>query len=431
MRKSSLARAALTALIAVAVMGTAAARPSFSVIYRFTGGNDGISPAGDLVFDHKGNLYGTTEEGGGFGCALKVGCGIVFQLRPPAAGTGEWTETVLHRFRGGSDGEDPVSGAVFGPSGALYGMTFGDLQGSQDLGGVFELQPQTGALTPLVRFGYPDTSGGTYPSSIPAFDSSGTLYGTAGAGGDEDRGVVFKLTRAAGLWHETVLYSFCKVAHCTDGSFPSGRLTLGNSGALYGTTYAGGTYAGVAHHDNGVIFRLRPTGELDVLHNFCDEPFCKDGASPQAGVIVDNRGAVYGTASTCVGPCRGTVFKVTLSHGNAQYTVLHRFCTREKTCLDGATPDGDLIMDRAGALYGTTNEGGAFGAGVVFKLSNYVYDVLHSFSPAGGGQRRQPFYPHAGLTIDAAGALYGVTTYGGVVSSECPAGCGTVFKITQ
>jgi uncharacterized repeat protein (TIGR03803 family) len=394
------------------------------VIYRFTGGNDGFSPAGDLVFDDKGNLYGTTGQGGGFSCT--AGCGIVFQLRSPAAGKGEWTETVLHRFQGGSDGEDPTSGAVFGPSGALYGTTGGSLQVSQDLGGVFRLQPQTGALTPLVRFGHPTTRGGTFPQSIPAFDRSGALYGTTLSGGDKNMGVVFKLAQAGGLWDETVLYSFCKAANCTDGSMPQGRLTLGNSSALYGATAEGGA------HNQGVVFRLRPTGQLDVLHDFCDEQDCKDGAKPQGGVIIDNSGAVYGTAFACnFVACRGTVFKVTLSHGSAHLTVLHRFCSREDTCPDGSTPDGGLIMDRAGALYGTTLNGGAFGAGVVFKLSNHGYDVLHSFSEAGGDQRRQPFIPHHGLTIDAAGTLYGVTQLGGVVSSECPAGCGTVFKITQ
>jgi uncharacterized repeat protein (TIGR03803 family) len=143
----------------------------------------------------------------------------------------------------------------------------------------------------------------------------------------------------------------------------------------------------------------------NVLHRFAGG---QDGAYPMAGLVMDGAGNLYGTTSEgsgCGGAGCGTVFKVTKA---GHETVLYSFCTK-RNCADGATPHGSLVLDGKGNLYGTTTVGGKLNDGIVFKLETTGTEiVLHSFA----GYPYDGAVPQATLIRDAAGTLYGVTTYG-------------------
>jgi uncharacterized repeat protein (TIGR03803 family) len=216
--------------------------------------------------------------------------------------------------------------------------------------------------------------------------------------------------RASG--QETVLYNF---TGGSDGSTPLASLISDSSGNLYGTTEYGGAYA------NGTVFELtQSTGGWTetVLHSFGNG---SDGGNPWPGVIFDAVGNLYGTTYSGGTYGFGTVFELTPQAGGGWAdTVLHNF-----KAGDGQQPTGGLIFDTAGSLYGTTGQGGAFGEGVVFKLSpqpggTWTETVLHSFNPGGpDGQ-----VPTCTLIFDTAGNLYGTTGFGGTF------GHGTVFEVS-
>ena len=325
-----------------------------TVLYNFTSGSDGSQPHGALVRDADGNLYGTTSQGGGSGCAPYNGCGTVFKLDP----TG--TETVLYRFTGGADGEFPSGSLVRDPAGNLYGTTIDG--GSSDFGTVFKLDT-TGTKTVLHSFtGYPD---GNWPWAGLVRDAAGNFYGTTTSGGTGCAtygcGTVFKLD-PNGV--ETVLYSFA--GGVDDGRSPQAELIRDAAGNLYGTTYAGG--GGVCPNGCGTVFKLDMAGTETVLHRFRKNP---DARSPAAGLIRDAAGNLYGTTyyggggHSCSDGC-GTVFQLDPS-GTA--TLLYSFTGR----TDGKFPYAGLVRDSAGNLYGTTTYGGYGGNpghGTVFKLSH-------------------------------------------------------------
>ncbi len=197
-------------------------------------------------------------------------------------------------------------------------------------------------------------------------------------------------------------------------------------GNLYGTTENGGSGGGCSF-GCGTVFKLDPAGNENVLHSFTGSP--GDGGRPVAGLIMDTAGNLYGTTAeggsgTCTGingvPVSGcgTVLKLDPS-GNE--TVLHSFTGGS----DGIQPLAALILDQAGNFYGTTELGGSFGSGTVFKLDPSGNEtVLHTFT--GGNDGAAPLF--AGLIMDTAGNLYGTTQNGGG-SSNCSVGCGTVFKL--
>jgi uncharacterized repeat protein (TIGR03803 family) len=188
---------------------------------------------------------------------------------------------------------------------------------------------------------------------------SGTFYGTTIYGGNYDNGTVFKLFQSRGVWKEKVLYSF---TGGSDGYEPWGTLIRDKNGALYGTTYAGGG------NDEGVVFMLsRSAGKWTetTLHSF--DSFNEDGASPIAGLTWGPHGTLYGTTGGggCPGyPGGGTVFELTLSGGVWTETSLHCFIGGD----DGSYPHGGIALDKNGALYGTTVEGGADNLGTVWKI---------------------------------------------------------------
>jgi len=269
------------------------------VLYSFGKQPDGNSPQANLVFDGSGNLYGTATEGGIYGE------GTVFKLTP---NKGQWTETVLYSFcqlQNCVDGATPRSGLVLDAAGNLYGTTSAGGAYSGSVGGVvFELTPHPGGTwteAVLHSFGNGKDGAGIFISGL-VFDSAGNLYGTTSGGGTTSRsicpdgcGAVFELSPGPnGQWTEKVLYEFCSQADCADGSQPLGGVTLDSSGNLYGTTNLGGT---PAQHLYGTVFELSP-GEAGqwvetVLYMF--QGGTTDGTNPQAGVILDKSGNLYGT----------------------------------------------------------------------------------------------------------------------------------------
>jgi uncharacterized repeat protein (TIGR03803 family) len=213
---------------------------------------------------------------------------------------------------------------------------------------------------------------------------------------------------------ETVLYTFCSAANCTDGSAPYGGLIQDAHGNLYGTTVSGGT------NNRGTVFKVDNAGHETVLYSFCADANCTDGSAPYGGLIQDADGNLYGTTQSGGGANNaGTVFRV---DNTGKETVLYSFCSAAN-CRDGWLPEGGLIQDADGNLYGTTVDGGANGLGTVFRIDNAGHEtVLHSF--CADANCTDGKFPYAGLTQDADGNLYGTTLDGGAN------GLGTVFKLT-
>jgi uncharacterized repeat protein (TIGR03803 family) len=416
-KKSFRKRRATLVLMVFGVLLGAAWAQTESVLYSFCAQNsciDGANPLAGLVFDQEGNLYGTTNKGGAYND------GAVFKLTPKGK------ETVLYSFcaqNNCTDGAFPYAGLVFDQEGNLYGTTFGG--GAYENGTVFKLTPE-GSETVLYSFcAQKGCTDGTGPEATLVLGKGGNLYGTTQAGGAYKYGVVFKLTPKG---KEIVLYSFCAQNGCTDGDEPSSGLVFDKERNLYGTTMIGGAYTNCNVYSDGcgTVFKLTPKGSETVLYSFCAQIGCADGRYPQAGLVFDKRRNLYGTAyeggnSSCDdnNGC-GVVFKLT---PEGRQAVLHTFCV-QKGCPDGEYPEAGLVFDQKGNLYGTTYYGGAYGAGVVFKLTPKGKEiVLYSFCAQNGCP--DGANPLAGLVLDQQGNLYGTTYYGGAYKDS-----GVVFKLT-
>jgi uncharacterized repeat protein (TIGR03803 family) len=311
---------------------------SEKVLYSFgSQPGDGAVPYGGLIFDKKGNLYGTTQDGGAYGG------GTVFELT--AAGT----EKVLYSFSSQpGDGINPLAGLIFDKKRNLYGTTLNG--GAYDRGTVFELTAK-GAEKILYSFGsQPGDGSGPYAAGV-IFDTMGNLYGTTCYGGAYGEGTVFELT-AAGT--EKVLYSFG--SQPGDGQMPEAGLTFDKKGNLYGTTSGGGAY-GI---DEGTVFELTAAGTETVLYSFGGQP--DDGSYLWAGLTFDKKGNLYGVTVDGGAHGGGTVFEVTAA---GKEKNLYSFGSEAG---DGNNPYGGLIFDKKGNLYGTTLWGGAYAGGTVFKL---------------------------------------------------------------
>jgi uncharacterized repeat protein (TIGR03803 family) len=317
-------------------------------------------------------------------------------------------------------------------------------------------------------------------------DVNGTLYGTTSDGGSTGctgygcSGTVFSLDLSTAT--ETVLYSFCSQAKCTDGASPVASLIEVN-GILYGTTYLGGgtgcdnygcgtafsldpgtgaetvphslcsqaarnkggpplaglidvhgklygTTLGGGQNSLGTVFSLDPdTGREKVVYSFCSQTNCTDGEAPYSSLI-DVKGTLYGTTSAggtgCSYPYCGTVFSLDPKTGTE--TVLHSFCSLTN-CSDGQEPVAGLIEEQ-GVLYGTTEWGGAYGGGTVFSLDigTGAETVLYSFCRH-GAHCKDGQSPESGL-LKVEGRLYGTTFTGGTRTTECLFGtCGIVFWV--
>jgi uncharacterized repeat protein (TIGR03803 family) len=362
-----------------------------TVLYAFTGGSDGIEPMAPVVRDPAGNLYGTSFQG-------TSGVGLVFKLQT----NGQFT--VLHSFTDTPDGALPSSGLIRDSAGNLYGETSGG--GTFGFGTVYKVDT---AGTETVFYSFTGHSDGNGPSGGLVRDAAGNLYGTAGGG--TGNGVVFKLNTTG---NETVLYNFT-----SDESGPYPGLVLNSTGNLYGTSQSGGDTSCNAPYGCGTVFEVSKAGTGSVLYAFKGQP---DGSDSIGGVILGKTGNLYGTTKTGGTPeNRGTVYEVKHTKSDWTERVVHRFQLNQ-----GLHPTCNLLMDSAGNLYGTTNQGGAHGEGTVFRVDNTGTEVLlySFFGRSDGG------FPVAGVIRDTTGNLYGTTKYGGNTGKKCGGtGCGTVFKL--
>ncbi|HWY52969.1 MAG TPA: choice-of-anchor tandem repeat GloVer-containing protein [Terriglobales bacterium] len=417
------------------------------VLYSFQGSPDGSFPGGGLVFDKAGNLYGVTLEGGSGSCP-PAQCGIVYQLSPPAQKGGPWTETVLYVFKGQhyGDGSSPAGTLLIDSSGNLYGgtgyggtgkcMIFGGVVGC---GTVYELSPpkkQGEAWTEKVLYSFKGGKDGQLAGESLTFDTQGNIYGATAYGGGygscnepyyQHCGAIYELSppqTKGGKWTEKVLHGF---KSGKDGANPNGGLVLDNKGAIYGTTYAGGNqdckygiFLGC-----GTVFELKPPSDKsDVwtekqLHVFQNK---SDGGEPNGGLIFDSAGSLYGTVQGGNISGGGIVFRLTVgSGGRWQESVLHWFSNS-----GGGAPSNGVIFDSAGNIYGTTDGGDA--GSYVFSLSperreqTWTLSILHIFKgiPDGAGAATT-------LVFDTAGNLYSTTQRGG--TGPCQGGCGTVAEV--
>jgi uncharacterized repeat protein (TIGR03803 family) len=325
------------------------------------------------------------------------------------------TFTTLYTFSGnpGTDGGEPIAQLVPDSAGNLYGTTFeGGGSCRRDhfgCGTVFKLDT---ANNETVLLGFPSTGKGDMPETLIR-DTAGNLYGITYVGGGKNLGTVFKLGTDG---KEKVLHNF--QGQPLDGDHPTGTLLRDSAGNIYGTTGGGGT------HNSGTIFKLH-NGVPTVLYNFTGKG---DGAIPN-GLVRDAAGNLYGTTfvggNGCSSPGCGIVFKLELDGG---FKVLHSF-----TGTDGSNPfyfGGGLLRDKAGNLYGATEQGGlnscSGGCGVIFELTTSgVFSVLHKFSGPDGAS------PNQGLVRDAAGNLYGTAVGGGANNTCNGGGCGVIFKLDK
>jgi uncharacterized repeat protein (TIGR03803 family) len=337
------------------------------------------------------------------------------------------TETVLYSFGiQAVDGATPWDSLILDKQGNLYGTT--EQGGEYGVGEVFMLSPPAkkhGAWMESVLYSFGRQSGdGVSPYDSLVMDKEGNLYGTTNEGGPNNFGTVFKLSaEGGGAWTETVLYGFGGTPH--DGSLPFAGLIMDKEGNLYGTTYGGGA------SNVGTVFELSPPVKKGgawtetVLYGFGGVPH--DGSHPYAGLVIDKAGNLYGTTEQGGAYGFGTVCKLsppTEKGGAWTETVLYSFGSQSG---DGVNPWDSLVMDKKGNLYGTTSGGGAYVYGEVFKLSPPAQesgDWAETLLYSFGSYSIDGQYPFDSLLMDKKGNLYGTTTGGGKYGS------GTVFELS-
>lgn len=374
----------------------------FRVIHEFGGIPDGAFPwGGTLIHDAEGNIYGTTSSGGqtggsGNGSCLN-GCGTVFKLN------GAGAETVLYRFGRVPDGNFPISGVVRDGAGNLYGTTYWG--GTDTTAGTVYKVTEAGAET--VLYSFQGGTDGLQPQSTLLLDSTRSLYGTT-------LDTVFELAEGG----QKTLHVFTGPP---DGNYAMAGLIQDATGNFYGTTQTGGT-TGCGGVGCGTVFKVDPQGNETILYSFTGG---NDGANPLFGDLArDSEGNLYGTTSTgglqgnCLALGCGTVFKLS---PDGVLTVLHSF-TGE---ADGDLSQSGVVFDEAGNLYGTASSGGDLscnppdGCGVVYKIDRSGnFSVLHHFEGTDG------WNPVQGVML-YGGNLYGTTFYGGAY------GYGVIYRLSS
>jgi uncharacterized repeat protein (TIGR03803 family) len=424
---------------------SASARGSagYHVLYDFQAGSDGAQPLAGMIADKSGNLYGAAMNYGGAG-ECNVHCGSIFELTPPTGNGGRWKFVVLYSFTGGKDGGLPGGNVIFGPDGSLYGTTVvGGAHPPFGKGVVFQLKPSGSHWTESVLHRFGSGTDGENPHGGLVADKYGNLYGTTTFGGgfrecDGACGSVYELSPAAkpgGTWKETVLYRF---SGGEDGFYPLAGLVIDRTGRLYGTTEFGGYFSSYCQGGCGTVFEISPPSvpgnpwNFAVIHQFAGG-IPGDGALPEDPLIFDRAGNLYGTTFVSQWMGGGTAFELSPPRPSQPWTetVLYRFPESKN---DAGNPIDGFIFDRAGNLYATSQEGGPRYQGTVFKLippampgDAWTDSVLYSFISAKHGAT----YPAANLVFGRGGVLYGTTQYGGTGSCVFTKikGCGTVFEV--
>jgi hypothetical protein len=417
-------RTLLAALALVCVLGATGSAQTYNVLWDFGAADsyDGSAPEGQIAMDPAGNIYGTTSWGGGVG-----NCGTVWELSPPAVAGGAWTETTIYTFSCTSQGYYPLGGLTLDKQGNLYGTTSA---GTYRGGTVFKMKPPT---TPGGKWSYSDIhifaparGDGAGPSAPLTLDSSGNVYGTTAVGGTYAvngqlvGGTAFKLTPGVGGYKETILWNF---GGSGDASYILSGLRADASGNWYGTAYFGGAYG------YGAVFELSPPTNggtawtESIIYSFAGAN-SSTGEYPQGSLVIDSRGTLYGVAGGQSDTCCGAVFQIKPAAGGGWTSkALYTFT---KT-TDGYEPVALSMDAKAQNLYGVTlTTTGQDGNGVVFKLSQptvsggpWNYTVLHDFTTTGESGLKSP------PIVDSSGNVFGATFTGGPQD-----GRGVVYEIT-
>jgi uncharacterized repeat protein (TIGR03803 family) len=419
--------------VSLSALVSIASAQSETVIHSFqsSSGADGSNPFGGVVADGTGALYGTAQSGG------KYRQGVVYKLSPPTTQGGVWKQNILYSFQGVEyeDGSYPMGNIVLMKSGKIYGTTYSG--GQYGDGAVYELSPPTQSGKPwtekiIYSFYSSDDLELYYGLTAGA---GGRLYGTTSGGGRYDEGFVFALSPPKQLgnpWTEAVLYNFSN-SNGFNGGGATGVI-LDASGNIYGTTFYG-----------GVVYQLVPPSggkgawAENILYSFTGGP--GDGLSP-TGLVFGSAGTLYGATLEGGQFGAGTVYQLsppTTQGGAWTEQVLYSFGS---VTGDSLNPITSLMFDSAGALYGASENGPDscgdglyYYCGTVFKVSppstqggSWTEQVLHSFTGGTDGAYIQTPVLVLGTTV------YGTTLEGGTGFCENengPAGCGTVFQITQ
>ncbi len=406
---------------------------TFRILHYFN--SEAHNPGDGLTADSAGNLYGTTQTGGfsNPGC-VGLGCGTVFRLSPHNS---YWMYSSLYEFKSGDDGAFPYAAPVFGPDGALYGTTYsggGSSEcGTYGCGTVYKLlpPPRTCPSTScywsdkvLYAFATQSTYDGSEPEARVAFDTAGNLYSTTAYGGinvgGPNAGTLYELTPSQGMWTETIIRSFLG-GQFSDIGDPTWGVILDAANNIYGT--GEGVDCGV-HQGCGAVFEFSPTQNgwnYQFLHLF-NQP--GDGINPIGAPIRDAAGNMYGTTSwnSLDGNNGPTIWKLSPTNGGWTETILYTWPLGE---VGG---NGSLTMDAQGNLYGV-QFAYQLGNGSIFKLTNnngiWTYSTLHEFNGNDGS------WPNGSLVVDREGNIFGTTLLGGLNFPACTNGCGVVYEISQ
>lgn len=397
MKQSSLVAMAFgLGAIALASCGISAQE---SVIYSFLhNGTDGFTPTGGVVMDKNGNLYGVTNQGG------PNMNGVAYELSPPAQAGGDWTETILYNFGDNlAAGYNPGAGGeggsiILDASGNIYGIAGGGTSpasGGTASGVAYELSPPSSgsgewSAQAIYTFLH-DTSQPTLlynPQGAVVFDKNGNLYGVATLGGANGVGGVFELSppaQSGNEWTMTPLYSFNNTIGAGEpwGPTPNASLIVDAKGNLYGTT----EYGGVS--DAGTVYELSPpaaggngTWTPAILYSFRAVSIF-DASNPYGSLIFDAQGNLYGTTFSGGTNSGGTVFELSppaSAGGKWTETLLNNFTAYSAT--DGFDASANVLFDQQGNLWGATFHGGPYYTQVSVNTDGAIFELM----PQGGGK---------------------------------------------
>ena len=387
----------------ICLYGTAAhaqASAQESVLYTFQGagptglGTDALAPISGLVVGSDGNLYGTTREGGSQANAVtgSAGGGTVYTITPSGA------ESVLYSFpANATDGWLPYAPLVLASDGNFYGTTYsGGAHGGSNggYGTIFRITP-AGAYTQLYSFGAA-ASDPINPMFALTEGGDGYLYGVTANGGARGAGAVFKISKAGAY---SLVYSFDSAPYAAGGTVPSGPLVLAPDGNLYGLTQRGGAYG------TGTVYQISSGGAEAVIASFggcVPDPFFPSGA-----LTVGGDGNLYGITAF-VGPesnDSGIAYVVTLS---GIIRSIYRFAPPKAGANFNQDVQGGLLLGSDGNFYGLTTRGGDFGtdgSGTAYMLTpGGAYTLLHSFGGNNDGSG-----PAGLLAQTSDGTFFGIT----------------------
>jgi uncharacterized repeat protein (TIGR03803 family) len=389
-------------------------------------GTDGANPEAGLIADAAGDLFGTTYDGGA------NGYGAVFEIinnGTPASPSYASTPITLVSFNS-TNGADPQASLIADTGGDLLGTTF--YGGADGYGAVFEIMNNgtpaspSYASTPITLVSFNGTNGENPQGGLIA-DANGDLFGTTYDGGANGYGTVFEIAKTGGVYASTptTLVSF----NNTNGADPQASLIADARGDLFGTTYYGGA------NGDGEVFEIMNNG-TPATPSYASTPTVlasfngTNGEEPYAGLIADAYGDLFGTTQAGGASNDGTVFEIPYSGGSYANTptVLANF-----NFTDGAYPDGNLIADGAGDLFGTTLGGGTDGYGTVFEIKNIGTPATPSYASTPTTLENfngaNDYGPASDLIADATGNLYGTTT-GVSAIDQAQITDGTAFELS-